>query len=63
MSALAAEAAVVIRSSVPWGGAGSKIAARPAGALRVLAAARPLSTGVLPKGVEMIYISHFRAGR
>ncbi|MGW6410459.1 hypothetical protein ACWF95_25165 [Streptomyces vinaceus] len=48
---------------VPRGGTGSKILARLAGAIGVLATALPLSTGVVRKCVEMIYISYFRAVR
>ncbi|MFE9222725.1 hypothetical protein ACFYN3_41435 [Streptomyces lavendulae] len=41
----------------------SKILCRLPGALGVLAATRPLSTGVLREAAEMISIAYFRAGR
>ncbi|WP_331747420.1 hypothetical protein OG365_40525 (plasmid) [Streptomyces sp. NBC_00853] len=59
--AAAAPTAVLIRNSNPLGGTESTIRCRLLGALGVLAAARPLSTGVLRKAAEMIYISRFRA--
>ncbi|MFF1779855.1 hypothetical protein [Streptomyces virginiae] len=62
LSAAAAPTAVMIRSSIPLGGTESKILCRLPEALEVLATARPLSTGVLRKGAEMIYISHIRVG-
>ncbi|MFE6270450.1 hypothetical protein ACFVQ9_16910 [Streptomyces goshikiensis] len=48
---------------VPCGGTGSKILARLAGAIEVLATARPLSTGVVRKAAEMISICSIRAVR
>lgn len=59
----AAPVTVMVRSSIPLGGMESKTLCRLPGALRVLAAARPLSTGVLRKAARMIYISYVRVGR
>nr|BFD88465.1 hypothetical protein StreXyl84_78660 [Streptomyces sp. Xyl84] len=60
---LAAPAAAMLPSPVPWGGTRSKVSSRRAGGIGGLATSRTLSTGGLRKAAEMISLSSVRVGR